>query len=216
MRRAAAILAVVLSGGVPAVSVGESSSDAGTSGGEETAAEDVSVEEDGGAAPPETHAATQFAALVGGSWGGRRGCRGEWKGVWKVSGGAFSLVTGSTSDTSSAAFHAVCNSYRSIGPYSSPKVSITLLGGVIHSVAVLAGGGSAPQKSEVRRYFEAACDGSRSSGEGTRYTTVYESCGGFDVGLADGESDLSLYFFADESAFRSRMNSLPMPSKPDD
>lgn len=220
MRRIVAIVALGLFAFAPALSVGQSSSDEGS---EETSETDADAEKseneekDDESKPdaPENLPATQFASMLGGSWSGRSGCQSGWKGVWKVAGGQFSLVAGSTSGASGSAFHAVCDSYRSIGPYGSPKVTVTLLGGVIHHVAVLAGGGSAEQKSKMVRYFESACDSSSEAGDGKKYDTVYEACGGFDVGLPEGESDLSLYFFADEAVFRSRMNSLPMPTKPD-
>lgn len=214
MKHLVVTIALGLVATAPAVAVGQSS-DAGTEEQSDAGAESAEKDESDGPDAPENLPATQFASMLGASWSGRQGCQGGWKGVWKVEGGKFSLVAGSTSSASAGAFHAVCDSYRSIGPYGSSKVTVTLLGGVIHSVAVLAGGGSSEQKSKMIRYFEANCSDSSEADGGTKYDTVYETCGGFDVGVSEGESNLSLYFFADESTFRSRMNALPMPTKPD-
>jgi len=214
MRYLVATVALGLLATAPALSVGQSPPDASTE--EESDAGAASAEDEESDEPdaPEELAATQFAANLGASWAEKRGCQGSWKGVWKVEGGQFSLVAGSISSASAGAFHAVCDSYRPIEPYGGAKVTVTLLGGVIHSVAVLAGGGSAEQKSKMIRYFEANCEGSSEADGGTEYDTVFETCGAFDVGVSDGESDLSLYFFADESTFRSRMSALPMPTSP--
>lgn len=168
---------------------------------------------------PTDAGAAGFADLLGKSWGNRHGCEGEWKVVWKVEGGSFSLVPGAGGDMSgAAAHHAVCESYRSVGEFAGPKVGLTVIGGVIRRVAVLPAGanGAAERKSKLAEYFKAVCEAKDDEPGADAYATLYRDCDGFDVGLAGGSSDLSMYFFDDQSSFRNRMNALPMPTGPDD
>lgn len=168
---------------------------------------------------PTDAGAADFAELLGQSWGSQHGCEGEWKVVWKVEGGSFSLVPGTGGDMSgAAAHHAVCESYRSVGEFAGPKVGLTVIGGAIRRVAVLPAGtsGAAERKSKIAEYFKAVCETKDTEPGAEAYATLYRDCDGFDVGLAAGSSDLSIYLFDDQSSFRNRMNALPMPTGPED